>query len=450
MKRRISLLGALFVMGLGAHSFAAAPSAKAQVAFDKAEKALASGQLDAALEAYKAALADSPGFAAALNGMGSALFKQGKKDEAIAQFKAAISADANFKLAHFNLGYAARKTGDFSTAAEAYEKYTALAPEDPDGFYGLGECYRQLAQGPKAIAAYETFIFKEKRPSEQKWIEKAKAAIAELKAAPVNEAAPANTAVQAVTASATSPVAAQNSPELPAPGLAQKSIAEGDRWMKEKKYREASFAYQDAVNADPKSVEGLFKLGTTYAVLGYHDQAIDRWNRASQLTDDPAIRKSAQDNIAKAQAKVAKSGASSPQAQGMPPGSGPVAASTRAQARAAYEQGVQEINQSKYTAAVKSLASAIQLEPTLTVAYVARGSAFIGLGRYAEAAADYQYALKLEPNMASPLYGLGEAYRALARPADARAYYEKYIASSAADVRPELQSEARSKIDRLR
>ena len=40
-------------------------------------------------------------------------------------------------------------------------------------------------------------------------------------------------------------------------------------------YREASFAYQDAVNANPNDVEALFKLGNAYAVLGYYAQAIE-------------------------------------------------------------------------------------------------------------------------------------------------------------------------------
>lgn len=33
---------------------------------------------------------------------------------------------------------------------------------------------------------------------------------------------------------------------------------------------------------------------------------------------------------------------------------------------------------------------------------------------------------------------------------DARAYYQKYAASAAADVRPELQTDARQKLDTLR
>lgn len=424
---------ALIVASAVALAAAASPSEQARAAFERGEKALAAGRLDDAAAAYREAMAATPGYAAAINGLGSVLFKQGKPGEAIAQFKAAVAADPAFKLAYFNLGYAARKGSDFATAAQAYERYTQLEPSDPDGHYGLAESYRQLGDKPRAIAAYEEYVAREKRPTEQKWIDKAKEHLAALRAEPSKE-----------------PAKAPAPQTLANPALAAARIADGDRLMQERKYREATFAYQDAVNADPNHVQALFNLGRAYAILGHYAQAIERWNRVIELTPDPAIRKSAQDNVARAQAKIAELGGGSPQAQGKPPGSGPIADSTRERARQAYEQGVRQINDRDYGGAVQSLSRTIQLEPTLPVAYVARGSAYIGLRRFAEAAADYQYALRLDGRMAAPLYGLAEAYRGMNRPAEARTYYERYVASTAGDARPELQAQARSKLEKLR
>ena len=62
-------------------------------------------------------------------------------------------------------------------------------------------------------------------------------------------------------------------------GASARKVAEGNKFWDEKKYREASFSFQDAVNADPNNVEALFKLGNAYAVLGYYSQAIEKWNR---------------------------------------------------------------------------------------------------------------------------------------------------------------------------
>jgi tetratricopeptide (TPR) repeat protein len=446
---------------------AAAPSAPARAAFERGEKALASNKLEEAATAYRKALEETPNWAPALNGLGSTLFKKGQSVEATALFRAATEADPDFKLAWFNLGYAARKAGDFTTAARAYERYTQLDPNDPDGFYGLGESYRQLGQSAKAITAYETYIAREKRPSEQKWVEKAREQVSALRAqagtapaAAAPEPTPAAPVAQAPVAQApvalpaAAPKATAPSGGLPPNATANTTLSitrvrDGDALMKERRYREATFAYLDATHADPNNVEALFKLGNALAVLGYYTQAIEHWNRVAQLTPDAAIRQSALDNVAKARVRLTQQGGS-PQAQGVAPGFGPVAETTRAQARRAYEQGVQRIQARDYAGALQSLGQAIQLEPTLSVAYTARGSAYIGLRRYSEAALDYEYALRLAPEMASPLYGLGEAYRMLGRNAEARSSYERYATSTARDVRTDLQAEARQNAERLR
>ncbi|HZA50271.1 MAG TPA: tetratricopeptide repeat protein [Myxococcaceae bacterium] len=256
---------------------------------------------------------------------------------------------------------------------------------------------------------------------------------------PENQGAPSS----AAPASASGSAAVQ-------PALARQKVGEGDQKWKAKDYRSASFLYQDAVNADPNNVEALFKLGTAYAVLGYHAQAIERWKRVTELSNNAAVKKSAEENIAKAKAKMAKAAASNPQAAGKPPGSGPVAPTARAQAREAYEEGVKQVNARKYDAGLEKLTEAIKLEPNLAVAYVARGSAFLGLRRYSEAATDYQYALKIAPTLSAPLYGLAESFRGLGRLADARQHYEQYAQSTAADVRPELQARAREQAAALR
>ncbi len=492
----------------------AAPTPRAKASFDRGEKALASDKLTEAEAAYREAVEASPDYAAAINGLGSVYFKQGKRSEAIQQFRGAIQADPKFALAYFNLGYAARKIGDFSTAAQAYETYTKLKPEDADGFYGLGESHRQLSEFSRAIAAYEQYVQREQRPSEQTWVERAKQTISELKAqleaaraqpapAPAPEpvvAQPAPSSAQ--VAPAPDPVAATEPAPFPAQpaDFVQSRIAEGDRLMKAGDARGASFAYLDAINASPNNVEAQFKLGNAYAVLGYFTQAIQYWTNVTRLTADATVRRSAEQNIAKAQAKLpaqtsqvpsaaetpsaapaspaahvpaavsatlpahvpaaapassaaqppAVAQAPAPPAQDLRPAGAAGAPSPRGQARGLYEQGVQQINARDYAGALKSLSESLQIEPYLTVAYVARGSALIGLRRFSEAAADYDYAHRLDPSLSSPLYGLAEAYRVMGRTSDARRFYELYAKSKAPDVRPDLQVKARDWAGKLR
>jgi tetratricopeptide (TPR) repeat protein len=539
VRKSVVVLSAVLLLG------AAEPSAPARAAFARGESALGAGRLDEAAAAYREALAATPGYAPALNGLGSVAFRQGKLKDAIARFGEATQADPLHKMAYFNLGYAARKAGDAATAARAYGRYVELEPDDADGYYGLAESHRQLGDKPQAIAAYQGYIARENRPSEQIWVQKARGYLKSLGASPLpsesskplprgvaatpptstlgaspespkplprgvaeappptstlgaspetpkplprvaeappptstpgvtpvtppavatadgadlrEKGTPPGTAVAspASTPSAQEPVPFPSKPSAevaqartPNPALAAARIRDGDALMKERRYREAAFAFLDASHADEGHVEALFKLGNALAVLGYYGQAVEKWESAIQLTKDAAIRQSAQDNIARARTKMAQSGAS-PQAAGQAPGSGPVAETTRAQARRAYEQGVQRIGSRDFATALTHLTQAIQLEPMLAVAYTARGSANIGLRRYAEAAADYQFAMELEPQAASPLYGLAESYRALGRNAEARGLYERYAASSAADVRPQLQEESRQKAVKLR
>jgi tetratricopeptide (TPR) repeat protein len=409
---------------------AASASPAARAAFERGEKALEAGQLDEASLAYQEALKASPNFAPALNGLGSVLFRQGKRAEAVTKFQAAIAADPGMKLAYFNLGYAARKNGDFAIAAQAYETYVKLDPTDADGYFGLGESYRGQGQVEPAVRAFETYIKLETRPSEQRWVEKAKAYIAQLKAQPSTAAASGVSGAAAPAAG----VAASTGPAIPAGATAQAQIAEGDKALKAGNATAAVQWYQSALQLEPTSVEALFKQGNALAKTGDYRSAIEKWERVVQLSPDGAVRKSAQENVDKARARLAQAAAPAP-AAGTP----------QARAREAYERGVRLVLSRDYSAAVQALTEALAADPTLAVAYTARGSANVGLRRFYEAAADYQDALRLDPTRASPLYGLAEVYRALGRASDARLYYDRYAVSTAPDARPNLQADARTK-----
>jgi tetratricopeptide (TPR) repeat protein len=395
---------------------AAPVSPAARAAFQRGEKALEAGQLDEAAIAYQEALKSAPAYAEALNGLGSVLFRQGKRAEAVTKFQAAIAADPGMKLAYFNLGYAARKNGDFAVAAQAYETYVKLDPTDADGHFGLAESYRSQGKANAAVRAYETYVSLETRPSEQRWVDKAKEYIAQLKAQLA--AAP----------------AAASSPGTAAAGTAAALIAEGDKALRAGNAAAAAQSYQSALLLEPTSVEALFKQGNALAKTGDYRSAVEKWERVVQLSADPSVRKSAQENVDKARARLAQAVAPTP-AAGTP----------QARAREAYERGVRLVLSRDYADAVQALTESLAADPTLAVAYTARGSANVGLRRFYEAAADYQDALRLDPTRASPLYGLAEAYRALGRASDARIYYDRYAVSTAADARASLQADARTK-----
>src|SRR5438552_1224678 len=189
--------------------------------------------------------------------MGKALFKQGKLDEAIARFQSAVVLNPADSVAWYNLAYASRKAQKFEQAADAYQRYLKLSPDDPDGYFGLAESLRQSGKPVLAVDAYRTYIGKEKRGSEQKWVDQAKDRITEIEKLPA--AGPAVDAGVAID-----PVVLTQPPPDPTPHLKR-----GDAAFAARDWRAALFAYQDAILMTPKNVEALVKAGQAYVKLGH-------------------------------------------------------------------------------------------------------------------------------------------------------------------------------------
>src|SRR5438105_6355034 len=288
--------------------------------------------------------------------LGKTLFQQGKVEEAIPHFQKVVEAREKDATAWYNLAYANRKAGHFAQAADAYSRYTQLAPDDPDGFFGLAESLRQSNKPDQAIAAYQAYLVKEKRPSEQKWVDVAKAHLAELTAKPAPAAAP--------------PVATLPAPIPAAPARPDLAalIAKGDAAYAAKEYRNALFAYQDAIIADPRNVPALIKAGHAYARLGHSPEAVDQWNKALQL--DP---QNAEARAALAEFRDRPGTLPTPAAAPPPPIT--TAPNDEAGARAHYTAGVNLINQRKYAEALAELDQSLSLKPRFAVALIARGSA---------------------------------------------------------------------------
>lgn len=396
---------------------ATARASPASEAIDRATRLKAAGDKAGAMAAYQEATRLEPGNALAHNEVGTLLFESGKSDEAIAEFKLAAEADGSYALAYYNYAFAARKAGRYTEAVEAYQHYAQLKPDDPDAKYGLAESFRALGRNTAAATAYEEYAAQETRPSEQPWVEKAKGYAAELRAHP-SPAAP-------TPAAAAAPIAAPQATS----DVTAASLAAGDQALEQHRVSDAIRAYQDAVVRAPRDGIARFKLGTAYAQANYFPQAIEQWQQVLQL--DPN-NQGARDNIQRAQARLstAQQAAAAPAPVSVPTDR----AEAQRQSRADYEQAVGLISQRRYQDAVTQLTAATVLDPSFSVAYVARGSAYVGLGRYQDAVQEYLKGLSLNGNQASPLFGLGEAYRGLGDRPRAAKYYQECADSQAPDA----------------
>ena len=80
-----------------------------------------------------------------------------------------------------------------------------------------------------------------------------------------------------------------------------------------------------------------------------------------------------------------------------------------------YEKGLALVNQERYQEAIAAFDAAIQLKPTVAVAWISRGVALERLGNHAEALASHEQAIKLEPSNFLAWYNKGIQLQELGR-----------------------------------
>lgn len=388
---------------------------------DKALALLAQGREEDAVAELKLAISGDANDQVAHHELGKILFKRGKLAEAIVQFDAAVKLQPKDATAWYNLAYASRKARQFEAAAAAYRRYAELAPDDADAWFGLAECLREAGRGAEAVTAYQTYVVKEKRPAEQKWVDKARVRIAELsggeKPATPPPAPAAATAVDA-----------------------RERLAQGDALLAAKDLRGALFAYQDAVIADPKSFAALAGVAQVYGLLGHDDDAVDYWKSALAL--DPQSKVAREGLLAAQERRAARAAPARMTPAPAPPAAAPLVTTGETAALDHYAAGAALVRERKYAEALVELDKSLQAKPTLAVALVARGSARIGLGQFNDAIADYLAAQRADAAMAAPLFGLAEAYRALGQKGRAIELYRAFAASSAPDAQESLKQYA--------
>lgn len=132
------------------------------------------------------------------------------------------------------------------------------------------------------------------------------------------------------------------------------------------------------------------------------------------------------------------------------PGPEPVSPAQKQVAALHYRTALGFLQARDWTKAVAALSDAILADPTLAVAYSARGSAQFGLGKYREASEDYATAMRLDPKLGTPLYGLAECHRVLGEGKKAAEMYDRYAQSTAPDVRADLKALAAKRAKELR
>jgi tetratricopeptide (TPR) repeat protein len=118
----------------------------------------ASGQLEAAVNAFRTALALNPEFADAHGNLGAALMALGRNDEAVESLQVATRINPDFLEAHMNLGNALKNQGRFEEAAASFARVTELNPAMAEAHVNLGNVLKRSGNITAAQAHYEQAI----------------------------------------------------------------------------------------------------------------------------------------------------------------------------------------------------------------------------------------------------------------------------------------------------
>jgi tetratricopeptide (TPR) repeat protein len=170
------------VYGIGAPRALAESPPSIEEQTKRATALLQARQIQAAIQAFEAALKVNARYMPALEGLANAYFAGGMYGEAIDQYREALRVNPGYLLGYYNIAYSLRKSGRHLDAIRSYREYLQKQPDDPDAYFGLAECYKVTGDIPNAIANYARYVEREKRPSEAAWVAKARQEIAALEA----------------------------------------------------------------------------------------------------------------------------------------------------------------------------------------------------------------------------------------------------------------------------
>jgi tetratricopeptide (TPR) repeat protein len=89
-------------------------------------------------------------------------------DDAVVQFREALARDATFVQAYHWLGRIALDRDDLATAKAMFERYVALAPEEPRPHDSLGLLYVREGRLGDAVRAFERALARDPRFDESR------------------------------------------------------------------------------------------------------------------------------------------------------------------------------------------------------------------------------------------------------------------------------------------
>ena len=135
------------------------PLKQAETWFERASEWDADpAQWEDAVAAYRRVVAIDPTYAAAWNNLGLLLHRMGKLDAAGEAYAAALEQDAACCEAVYNLGSLAEDRGDLEGAVRCYERALELSPDYGDAHFNLAGALARAGRADEAVVHWQRYL----------------------------------------------------------------------------------------------------------------------------------------------------------------------------------------------------------------------------------------------------------------------------------------------------
>lgn len=116
------------------------------------------GELEAAREAFSAALIHAPGRPSVLGNLGITLYRLGRPEDAVPLLQQATAADPDYADAWTCLGLSLTALARWQEAADTLQQASAQSPRNAELQVRLSQCLLRLGQAPEAMQALDRAI----------------------------------------------------------------------------------------------------------------------------------------------------------------------------------------------------------------------------------------------------------------------------------------------------
>jgi len=422
------------------------------------------GDLQAAEELYRAALAEAPGDFTTLHLLGLLKTQAGDHPEAVHLLRQALRINPRAALAHFHLGLALGAQGEAEQALGQFELSLRLKPDHPDALLNCalalqalgrpaqalerwdqllalartpmallnrGLVLQDLERPAEALASYDRALelepaFEEARLARARALRQAGRSLEALAAVdgllqvqPGRvEAVKERAGLLADLGQPEASLACLDRLQALQPGSAEVHLDRGNALMRMHRTREALASYDRVLALDPDHLDGHMNRGTALLALHRPQDALASYDRVLAVRPDHVETRLNRGNALLALGLPREALADLELALARRPDY-PEALLNRAHALLALNRPQE---------ALASCDRALHLQPACAGALINRGTALLDLKRPEEALACFESASALQPGDADLLMNRGTALHLLARHREAIACYDQALA----------------------